>query len=418
MSRAAVVSRIAHEACVSRPPNRYRRWWDELDEGFPCAGEDFALQGPDRLRVGITSAGDGLVRALGATLVTSLVVPGSYHPLRLRHAHADLELYGELAERGDPTRFFVRPPRGVHVITTPTRRPRFRPPDGVCVDVKFPSPFEPLNPRHRDEYLRWRANRTAYGRYWRHLPGPRPTVIAIHGFSADFYPVNEWFFSLPWLYRLGCDVMLVTLPFHGRRRGRTAPFSGYGFFAGGPARINEAVAQSVFDLRIFIDWLTQVGRSPAVGVMGISLGGYTSAVLASVDERVAFAVPNVPVASIPDLVMEWQPLGTIVRAVMRASGWTLRDARRLLAVSSPLTWRPRVPIERRFIIGGVGDRLAPPKHTCLLWDHWDRCRLYWFPGSHLVHIDRRGYLHQLGRFLRDTGVVNGAAARRMSRSPR
>jgi hypothetical protein len=53
------------------------------------------------------------------------------------------------------------------------------------------------------------------------------------------------------------------------------------------------------------------------------------------------------------------------------------------------------------IIGGVGDRMAPPKHSRLLWDHWDRCRIHWFPGNHLIHLDRGDYLDQMHRFLRE-----------------
>jgi len=50
------------------------------------------------------------------------------------------------------------------------------------------------------------------------------------------------------------------------------------------------------------------------------------------------------------------------------------------------------------IIGGVGDRMAPPKHSRLLWD---RCRIHWFPGNHLLHLDRGEYLEQMLRFMRE-----------------
>ena len=71
----------------------------------------------------------------------------------------------------------------------------------------------------------------------------------------------------------------------------------------------------------------------------------------------------------------------------------------------PLTYAPLLSKERLMIIGGVGDRLAPPKHAHLLWEHWNRCRIHWFPGSHLIHLDRGRYLGELSRFLRDIGFV-------------
>ncbi|HTJ83367.1 MAG TPA: hypothetical protein VL400_16725, partial [Polyangiaceae bacterium] len=268
--------------------------------------------------------------------------------------------------------------------------------------IRFESPFVPVNPKERDRYLSHAKNRFAHARSWRHSRAPRATVIAIHGFSADLYHFNEWFFAIPWLYESGFDVVLVTLPFHGSRQGALSPFSGYGFFSGGTNRINEAFAQAIFDLRIFIDDLFARG-APHVGVTGMSLGGLTTSLLASVERRLAFAIPNVPVTSIADLVLEWAPISGVVRGALGVVGKDVRTARQMLAPSSPLTFPPRVPRERLMIIGGVGDRLAPPRHARLLWDHWGRPRLHWFPGSHVLHFDRGEYFRAMKRFFADIG---------------
>ena len=55
------------------------------------------------------------------------------------------------------------------------------------------------------------------------------------------------------------DILLYTLPFHGRRKAPTEPFGGYGYFAHGILHINEAVAQSVYDFRLFMDYLESTG---------------------------------------------------------------------------------------------------------------------------------------------------------------
>lgn len=82
----------------------------------------------------------------------------------------------------------------------------------------------------------------------------------------------------------------------------------------------------------------------------------------------------------------------------------------MLAVSSPLTYAPLLPRERLMVIGGIGDRLAPPKHARLLWEHWQRCKLHWFVGSHLLHFDRGDYLRHVGRFLNEVGFFEGVPA--------
>ena len=63
-----------------------------------------------------------------------------------------------------------------------------------------------------------KRNRTAWAQHWRHHDGPRPTLVVIHGFMADPYWVNSRFLALPWFYKQGYDILLYTLPHHGRRR--------------------------------------------------------------------------------------------------------------------------------------------------------------------------------------------------------
>ena len=96
----------------------------------------------------------------------------------------------------------------------------------------------------------------------------------IHGFLGSAYLANGLFLSLPWFYRSGYDVLLYTLPFHGRRAEKYSPFSGYGYFAHGFAGFAEAMAQAVFDFRSLIDYLEFTGVD-RVALTGISLGGYT-----------------------------------------------------------------------------------------------------------------------------------------------
>jgi hypothetical protein len=104
-------------------------------------------------------------------------------------------------------------------------------------------------------------------------------------------------------------------------------------------------------------------------------------------------------------VLEWQPIGALMRAALAASGLGPADARRLVAVSCPLTYQPVLPPERLMIVGGAGDRLAPPKHSRILWDHWNRCRIHWFPGSHSIHLDRGQYLTEMARFMVGLGFL-------------
>ena len=418
MTRSNVVSRIAHETCLDAPPETFAGdWWDRLPEDFAFRGDDFDLTQRDRVFVGATSAMDVGIRTFAASAVGALAVPFGINPIELGHFDADLAFYDEQIRRREPDDFFAPPTRRVSVRCRPARVPLFKPTDGVVEDLEFESPFQPSLPRLRTAWAKQRRNRRAVARLWRHDGPVRPTIVAIHGFGAEQSWINEWMLALPRLYQLGCDILLMTLPFHGPRKGLFSPFSGHGFFSGGISWINESFAQAVCDFRVIAEHLRMDRGVPRIGVTGISLGGCTTALVAAADPDIAFAIPNVPVTSLADLLLEWKPLSGAITAMLHSRGLGIRDLRHALAPSSPLTWRPQVPFERRMIIGGVGDRVTPPKHSRLLWEHWDRCRLHWFPGGHVMHLDKGEYLIEMGRFLRDADFLpERRQTRRASRS--
>lgn len=405
----AIVSHIAHsdaKAAVDRAEHAGEAWWDVLDPGFYKSAERFQNLGlMDRFLISATAGIDVLIRTGAAVGLSVLAAPPGFNPFEIKRSLDDAPFYEQFIASGDPQRYFLAPHGTVPVrVRRVTEGGVFQPRDGSCENLRFESPFVPRNPRLRKAYLAHTRNRFAHVRYWRHADGPRPTVVAIHGFGAEGYALNQWMFALPWMYEtLGLDVALFNLPFHGKRQTQFSPFSGHGFFAGGIARINEAFAQGVHDFRLLLNYLEEHRGVTEVGATGISLGGFTTALLAATEPRLKFAIPNVPVASLADIVLEWEPLGTLIRAALKTLRLDVHDARRLLAVSCPLTWKPVLPKKRLMVIGGVGDRLAPPTHSRLLWDHWERPRLHWFPGSHVLHVDRFGYLHEIAKFFEEIG---------------
>ncbi len=406
MARTSVVSRIAHDRCLDAAAEPLGpAWWQQLDSGFYKRDEDFELNLRDRALVGATAAIDVGIRTFAAGAVSTLAAPFGLHPGELAHLEADRSFYAERTASGRGEDLFQAPARRVSVQRRRALAPLFSPKDGVVEDISFESPFQPTLPRLRPAWQRHTRNRRVVARIWRHTGAPRPVVLAIHGFGAEQSWVNEWMLALPRLYRLGCDVALLTLPFHGPRADLLSPFSGHGFFSGGLSWINEAFAQGVLDARVLMQHLSLDCGAPRIGATGISLGGCTTALLASAEPTLAFALPIVPVTSLADLMLEWRPLSAAISMVMRQRGLTIHDLRHALSPCSPLTYEPQVPFHRRMIVGGVGDRVAPPKHSRLLWEHWERCRLHWFPGGHVLHLDKGEYVLEMGRFLRDADFL-------------
>ena len=107
MEDSLVVSRIVHESCErAEPLMQSGRWWDQLDDGFARTSERFGLARADRLQVGAAAAFDHAVRAIFGTMVGTTAIPFGFNLIELRRAMRDADLYRELAESADPTRFF------------------------------------------------------------------------------------------------------------------------------------------------------------------------------------------------------------------------------------------------------------------------------------------------------------------------
>ena len=179
-------------------------------------------------------------------------------------------------------------------------------------------------------------------------------------------------------------MLLYTLPFHGRRAERGSPFSGYGYFAHGFAGFAEAMAQAVHDFRSVMDYLEFTGVD-RIALTGMSLGDYTSALIACVDDRIQAVIPNVPVVTPDRTVEEWFPANHVVRLRSVVAGTENELTRDATMYASPLNYPPLVPKDRRLIITGLGDRLAPPEQAELLWEAPGPLRVALVPGqSHLA----------------------------------
>ena len=362
-----------------------------------------ALPYSTRLIVEASAAADVMTRTALASVLSVPMLTWAL-PHNARRDREQLAFYRELAEAADATATFPAPQEGAPVQALPAPRHAFAPSDGQVQVLRLDSAFKAVNPAVRDSYAAFSESHVAWAQHWCHDESPRPTLCVIHGFGASAHWINSAFFNLPRLFGCGYDILLYVLPFHGARQSRAAPFSGWGLFAHGLAHFNEAILHGIHDLRVFIDRLFEQGVGQ-VGVTGISLGGYTAALLAAVDERIAVSIPNAPVVSMGPLIRQWFPTNILAAGAGCLTGTDSEARDRALAVHSPLTYKALVAPEQLMIIGGLGDRLAPPEQSRMLWEHWDHCRLHWFPGNHIVHLNRRLYLDEMLAFMQGNGFA-------------
>jgi acetyl esterase/lipase len=160
----------------------------------------------------------------------------------------------------------------------------------------------------------------------------------------------------------------------------------------------HGLAQAVWDARQLLAHLRAQTHQP-IGVMGLSLGGLVSALVASIEEPHAVLL-LVPAVDLPTLMAD---------AARRAGG--LRNgelptrAAPLFSPVNPLCLTPKVPLERRFIVAGTLDRFARPSSQAIaLWRHWDEPELHWYHGGHVSAFWARGLQAEIDAKLREVGL--------------
>lgn len=257
-------------------------------------------------------------------------------------------------------------------------------------DLSWPSSHAVHCVEVADTYRSVSENGAASVRWFRSARA-RGTAVLIHGYMAGHYGFEERVWPLEWFDRLGLDVALFVLPFHGlrARAGETVP----PFLSGDPRMAHEGFRQAVSDLRDFCSWLRRQG-APHVGLMGMSLGGYTAALSATVEDSFDFVVPIIPLASIPDFVRDFGALSGHAEWV-RLQHAALERVYRLI---SPLDRPLCVARDRVLVVGAEADRVTPPEHARRLARHFSVPLITW-PGGHLLQVGRRRAFERIEELL-------------------
>ncbi|MBV6493594.1 MAG: hypothetical protein LDLANPLL_01617 [Turneriella sp.] len=273
--------------------------------------------------------------------------------------------------------------------------------DAIFEDIIFPSAYTPINPAYQGVGAYGKEQPPSIARMIRHKENSyeRPNVIVVHGYVLDEYMFNAHLLEVSRFYRLGFNVLLYTMPYHGPRRESNARFSGDGFMVFDAGHIAENVRWSIHDLTRYIDYLESVSKYP-IGMLGVSLGGFHTALMASLDKRLSFAIPFVPVVTLFDVILDWQPSAAVIQTVLPLLGINGESINETLAAISPLSRPSLVPQDHLFIIAGTADRMAHPRHAQSLWRHWGEPRMYWFPGNHLVHFEKERFMREITAFMR------------------
>ncbi len=222
-----------------------------------------------------------------------------------------------------------------------------------------------------------------------------PVAILVNGFSSGHHLMERVAWPMREFDRRGIGVALYALPFHGPR--------GHSFPPEWPhqdtAFTVEGFRQAIWDLRVAIRGLREAGASH-VGVVGMSLGGYTASLLATVTSDLDFMISYIPIASLPDVMFE----NDLVPGAGENQEVLYRGYRQQLVPITPVYREPMIGPERIRVISGELDRLATMKHGARLSNHFGAKHIT-YPGAHLLQYKRRGAFRKALDELAAAGVI-------------
>jgi hypothetical protein len=216
-----------------------------------------------------------------------------------------------------------------------------------------------------------------------------PTVLLQHGWNDAInhqfrFPIMAGQFN-----RYGLNAATLEAPFHFQRRPRQlGPWGN--FLCPDILRTAQAARQAIAETRAFAEWLLRQG-CPAVGLLGVSLGGWLAGLAVCHDARFACAVLLVPVARLDRLVEEM--------AFCRGIRLALQGERLVAGRLNLTEGRPAIPKENILLIEAVHDLFVPRDTMEELWRAWDQPDIWRLPHGHITVLAAPGLNGRIIRWM-------------------
>ena len=204
----------------------------------------------------------------------------------------------------------------------------------------------------------------------------RPTIVLIHGWNDEIGYAWRHPFQARLLHKRGLNVAMLELPYHMKRRPRTKG-AVHDFLSEDLCCTVLAAKQAVNDVRSLLAWLHAQG-STRTGLLGVSLGGWLTGLVTCHEERVQFALLNVPVSRMDRVVNELPFCGLIRHSLKSApsSGFSFEKL-------NLRSYRPKPRTEDILIVEAVDDLFACKDAIEEFWSAWGKPEIWRVNHAHI-----------------------------------
>jgi pimeloyl-ACP methyl ester carboxylesterase len=234
-------------------------------------------------------------------------------------------------------------------------------------------------------------NNTVHGRLYRCAGRwqDRPTALLLHGWNDASNHYLRFPLMAAQFNRAGFNAATLEAPFHFRRRPRQLG-TWSNFLCPDILRTIEAARQSIAETRAFAEWLHEQG-CPAVGLVGVSLGGWLAGLTVCHDARFACAVLLVPVARL-DRLLEEAAFCDGIRLAWKGQ--------RVVTGKLNLTEnRPVVSPRNILLIEAIHDLFVPVETMEELWQAWHQPDIWRLRHGHISVLAAPGLNGKIIRWM-------------------
>jgi cephalosporin-C deacetylase-like acetyl esterase len=211
--------------------------------------------------------------------------------------------------------------------------------------------------------------------------GKKPAVVVLHILGGDF-DLSRLFCRA--LASNGVAGLFMIMPHYGPRK---QPGSPARMISLDPQETVRGMTQAILDVRQAAAWLAAQDEIDAsqLGVMGISLGGITSALAASLEPRFTKACLILAGGDMGEVAWTSTELAA-VREHWKKTGGSKESLFAALKVIDPVTYARPVPGRKILMLNARQDEVVPPACTQALWRAFGQPEIIWWNAGHYTSV--------------------------------
>ena len=222
------------------------------------------------------------------------------------------------------------------------------------------------------------ANNTVYGEYFSPTGvAKRPGVIVLHILGGDF-ELSRLFCRA--LATRGCSALFVKMPYYGPRR---PPGVKGRMVSRDPHETVRGMTQAVKDVRYATAWLASRPEidPDQLGIMGISLGGITSALAFTAEPRLQKACLLLAGGDAAKIAWQAREMRGL-RDFWEAKGGTKESFYELMRTIDPVVYGDYVRNRKVLMLNASHDEVISPASTESLWKAFGKPPIQWWDAGH------------------------------------